>query len=598
MENISYRNVEINGGFWKQKQEINRKISAHAVYDRFYDTGRIAAFNVNWKEGDPHCPHIYWDSDVAKWIEGAAAILNKEHITEFEEKIESLIDKIEENQQPDGYFNIYYILFGEGQRFVDRKCHELYCLGHLIEAAVEYYLVTGRDKFLNAMKKYVDLVYDIFCVRDSAEFTTPGHEEIELALFKLYRVTKDKKHLELAMFFLNKRGNNPKDDSLRERYQMSYAQSHLPVREQFTAEGHAVRAVYLFTAMADAAREIKDPELIHACEKLFSNITEKRMYITGGLGQTHNGEAFSIDYHLPNETAYNETCASIGMVFFCQRMLEITGDAKYADVIEKEIYNGALSGVSLDGKEFRYTNPLSVNMKNRSKDPSTNMRDWFPSTKRSEIFKTSCCPPNIIRFIAMMGDNIYSVDADTYYVHQFINSKTDKVSVTTDFPNHSIVKIHADVKELRVRIPAWCDNFQCNRHYTTENGYAVITDTAGEIEINLNLTPVLMEANSLVADNAGKVALMYGPMVYCIEGVDQKEKLSQLYIDGNLHTRMEFSERFGVNTFIAKGFKKTNSGLYSKYNRENYEETSLQFIPYFGSANRGETDMQVWVKVK
>ena len=376
MENISYRNVEINGGFWKQKQEINRKISAHAVYDRFYDTGRIAAFNVNWKEGDPHCPHIYWDSDVAKWIEGAAAILNKEHIAEFEEKIERLIDKIEENQQPDGYFNIYYILFGEGQRFVDRKCHELYCLGHLIEAAVEYYLVTGRDKFLNAMKKYVDLVYDIFCVRDSAEFTTPGHEEIELALFKLYRVTKDKKHLELAMFFLNKRGNNPKDDSLRERYQMSYAQSHLPVREQFTAEGHAVRAVYLFTAMADAAREKKDPELIHACEKLFSNITEKRMYITGGLGQTHNGEAFSIDYHLPNETAYNETCASIGMVFFCQRMLEITGNAKYADVIEKEIYNGALSGVSLDGKEFRYTNPLSVNMENRSKDPSTNMRDY------------------------------------------------------------------------------------------------------------------------------------------------------------------------------------------------------------------------------
>ena len=598
MKNISYRDVEINGGFWKNKQEINRKISINAVYDRFCDTGRIAAFNVNWQEGEPNPPHIYWDSDVAKWLEGAAAILSKENIAELEEKIERLVDKIAENQQPDGYFNIYYILFGEGQRFIDRKCHELYCLGHLIEAAVEYYLVTGREKFLNAMKKYVDLVYDIFCMKDSAEFTTPGHEEIELALLKLYRVTRDPKHLELAMFFLNKRGNNPKDDSLRDRYQMSYAQSHLPVRQQHTAEGHAVRAVYLFTAMADAASQTKDPELINACEKIFSNITEKRMYITGGLGQTHNGEAFSIDYLLPNEVAYNETCASIGMVFFCQRMLEITGDAKYADVIEKQIYNGALSGVSLDGKQFRYTNPLSVDMDNREKEPSTNMRDWFPAAQRSEIFKTSCCPPNILRFIAMLGDNIYGVDGDTCYVHQFISSKTDKISVTTDFPNSSIVKICADAKELRVRIPAWCDNFQCSKPYTVEKGYAVITDLAGEIEINLNLAPVLMEANALVADNAGKVALMYGPVVYCIESVDHDTKLSQLYIDGQLQAHMEFSAQFGVHTIAAKGYTKKNSGLYSKYNSENYAETTLHFIPYFGCANRGQCDMQVWVKVK
>ena len=598
MKNISYRDVEINGGFWKNKQEINRKISINAVYDRFCDTGRIAAFNVNWQEGEPNPPHIYWDSDVAKWLEGAAAILSKENIAELEEKIERLVDKIAENQQPDGYFNIYYILFGEGQRFIDRKCHELYCLGHLIEAAVEYYLVTGREKFLNAMKKYVDLVYDIFCMKDSAEFTTPGHEEIELALLKLYRVTRDPKHLELAMFFLNKRGNNPKDDSLRDRYQMSYAQSHLPVRQQHTAEGHAVRAVYLFTAMADAASQTKDPELINACEKIFSNITEKRMYITGGLGQTHNGEAFSIDYLLPNEVAYNETCASIGIVFFCQRMLEITGDAKYADVIEKQIYNGALSGVSLDGKQFRYTNPLSVDMDNRVKEPSTNMRDWFPAAQRSEIFKTSCCPPNILRFIAMLGDNIYGVDGDTCYVHQFISSKTDKISVTTDFPNSSIVKICADAKELRVRIPAWCDNFQCSKPYTVEKGYAVITDLAGEIEINLNLAPVLMEANSLVADNAGKVALMYGPVVYCIESVDHDAKLSQLYIDGQLQAHMEFSAQFGVHIIAAKGYTKKNSGLYSKYNSENYAETTLHFIPYFGCANRGQCDMQVWVKVK
>lgn len=598
MKNISYRNVEINGGFWKEKQETNRKITVNAVFDRFDDTGRITAFNVNWKGGDPNRPHIFWDSDVAKWIEGTAAVLNWDKIPEFEEKIEWLIDRIEENQRPDGYFNIYYILFEGGKRFVERNNHELYCLGHLIEAAVEYYLVIGKDRFLNLMKKYVDLVYDIFYVNDSAEFTTPGHEEIELALFKLYRVTKDKKHLELAMFFLDKRGNNSKDKTLNKDYLMNGSQSHLPVREQFTAEGHAVRALYLFTAMADAAKETGDAALLNACEKLFDNITEKRMYITGGLGQTHHGESFSLDYFLPNETAYTETCAAIAMVFFCQRMLELTGDSKYADIIEREIYNGATSGISLDGKSFFYTNPVSIDLDNRKKEQCTNSRDWFPITQRVEVFECSCCPPNIVRFMAMMGDNVYSVDGDIYYVHQFINSKTDKVSVTTNFPNGSIVKINTAAKEIRVRIPAWSDNFECNKSFEVEKGYAVITDTTDEIMINLNMVPVLMEANSLVAANEGRVALMYGPMVYCIEGIDQDAKLSQLYVDGDLDVATEFNEFFGVNTFVAKGYKKSNSGLYSKYNNKNFEETTLKFIPYFGFANREETDMQVWVKVK
>ncbi len=598
MKNISYRNVDITGGFWKRKQETNRKITAKAIYDRFYDTGRIAAFRMDWKEGDPNRPHIFWDSDIAKWIEGTAAILDKENIGEFEEKIEWLIDRIEENQRSDGYFNIYFILFGEDKRFTDRSCHELYCLGHLIEAAVEYYLVTGRKRFLNLMKKYVDLVYDVFYVHDSAGFSTPGHEEIELALLKLYRITKDKKDLDLAMYFIDKRGNNRKDKTHSDRFFMNYGQSHLPVRKQVTAEGHAVRALYLFTAMADAAIETGDPTLRTACEKLFDNITGKRMYITGGIGQTHNGEAFSIDYFLPNETAYTETCASIAMVFFCQRMLELTGNSKYADIIEKEIYNGAISGVSLDGRKFFYTNPLSIHIDNRNKEQSTDLRDWFPSTQRAEVFNCSCCPPNLLRFIAMIGDNIYGVDDDVYYVHQFIDSKTDKISVTTDFPNSSAVEICTDAKELRVRIPAWCSNFSCNRQYTIEEGYAVITDTTGKIEINLNMTPVLMEANALVDDDAGRVALMYGPLVYCMEGVDHKEKLSRLFIHGDLNIRSEFNECFGVSTLSAAGFKKTNHDLYGRYTRTNFEKTTLKFIPYFGFANRGESDMEVWVKVK
>ena len=305
MKNISYRNVEINGGFWRKRQEINRKITANAVYDRFYDTGRITAFNFDWEEGKEQRPHIFWDSDVAKWMEGIAAILNKANISEYEEKVEWLIDRIEENQQPDGYFNIYFTVCEPEKRFTDRNCHELYCAGHFIEAAVEYYLVTGKDRFLNLMKKYVDLVYDTFYVKDSAAFITPGHEEIELALLKLYRVTKDKKHLDLCMFFIDKRGNNPKDEPIANWAGIDYCQSHLPVREQTEAQGHAVRALYLFTAMADAAKETGDKALVSACEKLFCNITEKRMYITGGLGQTHNGEAFSVDYFLHfNNTSF------------------------------------------------------------------------------------------------------------------------------------------------------------------------------------------------------------------------------------------------------------------------------------------------------
>jgi len=592
MKSISYRDVDIIGGFWKNRQDINRTVTAGAVYDRFYDTGRIDAFNVNWKEGDPNKPHIFWDSDVAKWMEGAAAILSKEDNPELEEKIEWLIDRIEENQLPDGYFNIFYILFKKDQRFTVRSDHELYCLGHFIEAAVEYCLVTGRDRFLRLMEKYVDLVYDIFCVNNSAGFTTPGHEEIELALMKLYRVTGNRKHLELAIFFIDNRGNNNGEAP------SPYNQSHLPVREQFTPVGHAVRAGYLYTAMADAAIETGDEKLLYACEKLFENITEKHMYVTGGLGQTHVDEAFSLDYFLPGETAYAETCASIAMVFFCQRMLELTGDSKYADMIEKQIYNGALSGISLDGKSFFYTNPLSIDLDNRIKDGSSSGEDWFPGEERFEVFSCSCCPPNILRFIATMGSNIYGREGDCYYVNQFISSKTDRISITTDFPSDSVVNIKADVKELRVRIPEWCDKFECNKTYTTEKGYAVITDTDGEITVNLNMSPVLLEANSLVLDCAGKTALTYGPVVYCIEGVDHSDKLSQLYLDGNLKANAEYDEYFGTRVITADGYKKINQGLYSRYSSSNYKETRLKFIPYFGFANRGRSDMQVWVKVR
>ncbi len=351
MKHIPFFNTKIKGSFWGERQDVSKNVTIDAVYDRFKETKRFEALKCNkeQQEKEGWSSHIFWDSDVAKWIEGVAYALEEKRDESLEKRIDDLIDDMCASQLENGYYNCYYNIYNSDKKFAYRMNHELYCLGHLIEAAVAYHHATGKDKLLGLVERYLDLVIRVFVKEDSAQFVTPGHEEIELALVKLYHATGDKKYLELSKFFIDKKGCNEKDkDHYSNWCTAYYFQDQLPVREQTTAEGHSVRAMYLYSAMADIAKEYNDTELQRACERLFENISEKRMYITGGVGSSRIGEAFTVDYDMPNETAYTETCASIGLALFCRRLSELKPDGAFADIAEKAMYNGSISGVSID----------------------------------------------------------------------------------------------------------------------------------------------------------------------------------------------------------------------------------------------------------
>lgn len=602
MKTVSFKNVTLTNGFLYEKQELNKNMTINAVYDRFYDTGRIGAFNFDWREGMENAPHNFWDSDVAKWMEGAAYILQKEKNPELEAKVESLIDKIEEHQCADGYFNIHFTIVRPSERFKGRDNHELYCAGHLFEAACAYYDATGRDRFLRLMEKYADCIEKVFVEEKSAAFVTPGHEEIELALIKMYRTTGKKKYLDLAAFFINNRGCAAERDSLCEHYKMAYNQSHLPVREQTEAVGHAVRGCYLYTAMADFAYETGDTKLYAACKKIFTDIVTKKMFITGGIGQARKGEAFADAYDLENERAYTETCAAISLMYFAHRMQRFENSAIYAEVIERILYNGMISGLSLDGKAFFYENPLEVNMKHHTNPEHEYFGTRYAITERVEVFNCSCCPPNVNRVLASIGDYIYGCEEETVYVNQFAGSSAEvdgmKITQKTDFPKNGNVKIITEnVKRLCVRIPSWCDNFTINAEYSIKDGYAVIDNPGSEVEVNFEMTPFLVQSNAEVFENAGKAAVCFGPYVCAAEAIDNVENLYSVFIDKSLCAETEYSDEMCGFKLRVKAFRKiTDSSLYSRYSEE-LEDLTLNMIPYAAFANRGEASMRVWFNV-
>ncbi|MDF2686587.1 MAG: glycoside hydrolase family protein, partial [Clostridia bacterium] len=398
-KNVSFRDIELIDGFWAKKQKLINETSIFAVWDRFKETGRFDAFKCDWQEGMPNRPHIFWDSDIAKWIESVAYILQNSKLQnsklqnnkddKLEAAVEELIDLIEKNQDSNGYFNIYFTVCEPKARFTRRYDHELYCAGHLIEAAVAYYETTGKDRFLKLMCKYADYIEKVFILDKTAAFFTPGHEEIELALVKLYHVTGDKRYLNMSKHFLDLRGTNKAVEY------NNNTQDDVPVRQISEAVGHSVRAVYLYSAMADVADEFNDNELFDACRRVFQNIAYKRMYITGGIGSSPRGEAFSVDYDLPNMTAYSETCAALGLVLFARRMSRLDPDSIYADVAEKAIYNGFISSISLDGVSFFYENPLEIDPSLHKRPEVINGSMRFPPMRRQKVFGCSCCPPNI-----------------------------------------------------------------------------------------------------------------------------------------------------------------------------------------------------------
>ena len=604
-----FNEVTIKGGFLHKLQELNRKVTIHAVYDRFADTGRFSALDCAWKEGDEIKPHIFWDSDVAKWIESAAYILAKSPDAALEEKVERAIDAMEAHQWEDGYLNSDYTAVEPENRFTNRDHHELYCCGHLIEAAVAYYEATGKDRFLHMMEKYVALVDRVFRVEHSAVFDTPGHEEIELALVRLYRCTGKKQYLDLAAHFVNTRGTSERDKNVihgRSYHYLgstNYAQSIAPVREQLEADGHAVRAMYLYCAMADLYAETGDETLREAALRLFADATEKKMHITGGLGSIRVGEAFTHAYDLPAERTYNETCASIGMIFFAQRLLEVEHKGVFADVIERQLYNGMLSGISLDGKSFFYENPLEINLKNHTRTRFNPKEEKYPITQRVEVFKCSCCPPNLTRLFASLERYLYHRANDVYFVDQFAESSWCENGATvaqhTDYPQSGKVSLSfSGVKTAAVRIPGWCDNYTCNVPVTVKDGYAYIEDPT-EVEFNFEMKPVYYSAHAEVDESAGKVALMRGPIVYCAERIDNPVNLHRVLFVPEMNATEERDPLTGLSRITVDALISApkSGGLFQKVDNV-YEKTRISLIPYYAFANRGESDMLVWFRYK
>ena len=567
---VSFDKVRITGGFWKTRQEVNRTETSRAVYDRFSETHRFDALSCRKDAGFE--PHIFWDSDVAKWIEGASYMISEKRDDALEEICERAIGDILRSQSDDGYFNSYFLVAEPENRFTRRFDHELYCAGHLIEAAIAYYNATGKDPFLLAMKKYADLIYDIFYVKQSAPYATSGHEEIELALFRLADAVNDGKYARLSELFLDMRGNNKKDP-----VSGTYEQSHKPLKEQTTAEGHAVRACYVYSAMADCAAILGRNDYAAACEKLFCNITDRRMYITGGIGSIADKERFGGDFELPNRTAYAETCAAIALAYFARRMLHLAPDSRYADTVERVMYNGALCGVSLDGKKFFYSNPMEVDSL---------------SVERAESFSCSCCPPNILRFVASITEDFYTYRGDTLFVHQYAESAADiegaRIAQKTNYPTDGSVDITVSgvFEKIALRIPGWCESFSLNVPYELKNGYAYCSVPGdGRITLTLDMKIKAERSDPRVTENAGKAAITRGPLVYCLEGRDNGGDLSAIVLLEGGASRADESDALGVPVIYAEGAIKG-------------APVTLKFIPYFATLNRGADVMKVWIETK
>ena len=549
---IPFDKVNITGGFWKDRIALNESVTLDSVRRRFEDTGRFSALSCEWKQGEPDRPHFFYDSDAAKWMEAAAYVLERKNDKQLESYVEDLIDRIERNMTPDGYFNVWYTVVEPGKRFTDRDHHELYCAGHLIEAAVAYYEATGKRRFLDLMCRYAGLIDDVFRRDDSAAFTTPGHPEIELALVRLYRCTGEKRWLDLSRFFIDKRGNNEKDRGEASGFASEdYLQDRIPLRDQSEAVGHSVRACYLYSAMADIAYECGDEELLAAANRIFKNMTEHRMYITGGIGSTRIGEAFTVDGDLPNETAYAETCAAISLAMFAQRMSLTAVDSRYADIVERVIYNGFLSGTSLDGKSFFYVNPLEVLPEACHKDE----RKFHVKPIRQKWFGCACCPPNLARTVSSVASYAYTENDTTLFVHLYMGGTVEgekvKASITSEFPwdGHVSVTCESDTKEpytFAFRIPGWCASYEKEipkgAEVEEKDGYLYVTKVwaKGEtIRLNFPMEIQFLASNPLVREDAGRVAVKRGPVVYCMEEADNGKNLhlTKLCVNGEKNRR-------------------------------------------------------------
>jgi hypothetical protein len=640
MHNIELKDIRIKDKFFDQYIGLieNEAIPYQweALNDKVKDAEPsccINNFNIaaGHKEGEFH-GFVFQDTDLAKWLEAVSFLIESKTNSQWSKIVEDVIKLVGATQQDDGYLNTYFTIKEPEEKWTNlRECHELYTAGHMIEAAVAHYKATGSEDFLQVVCKLADHIDDTFGLGEGKIKGYGGHQEIELALIKLYKVTDEKRYLNLSKYFIDQRGVEPfyfdiesekrgftKHFGASYMYERDYNQTHLPVREQSDAVGHAVRAVYMYAAMADLANLTQDKSLEEACNRLWNNIVHKKLYITGAIGSTSIGEAFTFDYDLPNDTVYAETCASIGLIFFANRMLKLELHGKYGDVIEKALYNTVLSGMGLDGKSFFYVNPLEVWPEACEKNPIKK----HVKPVRQKWFGCACCPPNIARLLMGLGEYIYTVNGNTIYTHLYIGDEasiqldegTATIMQKSNYPwsgdiRVSVTSEEAFDKQLAFRIPGWCYDFSIkvndkNMNCKVKEGF-IFVDTPIEkettIELVLDMPVEKIYANPQVRANAGKVAIQRGPLVYCIEEVDNGDNLSSLRLsdDTQLSWKLDDDILGGIVTISGKAYKTDDESwteeLYSNKKKVETIQT-IKAVPYCTWGNRNPGEMLCWIR--
>lgn len=570
---------------------------------------------------------VFQDSDIAKWLEAAAYALAMRPDAGLERTCDALIDLIGRAQQPDGYLNTYFTLKEPERRWSNlRYMHELYCAGHMMEAACAYYEATGKRALLDIMTRMAARCIDAAIGPEEGKLHGyPGHEEIELALVRMYHATGDRLMLKLARYFIDERGRTPNffeqesklhpqnAHGLLDSMGPMYMQAHMPVNEQSAPEGHAVRAMYLATGMADVARETGDAKLKAACRRIFESTACRRMYITGGVGSTEVGEAFTYDYDLPNDTVYAETCASIALCFFARAMMQLEPDGRYADVLERALYNTCLAGMSLDGHSFFYVNPLEV-------DPEASRRDRLKRhvlPVRPKWFGCACCPPNLARLATSLSKYMYTLGEGEIYMNLYaqhrarlsLGAERVEIDCRTDYPISGEISVRPGRGKytLCLRIPAWAESFAIALNgeklsIAPEKGYVHISRefAAGdEIQLSLPMYAQRIYANTHVRADLGKVAVMRGPVVYCLEQADNGPLVEALCLPrgSDFKEALRPDKLGGIIEITAQGkrLESCEDELYSRH-APALKAAELTFIPYYTWANRGANEMTVYVQ--
>lgn len=643
---VDLHKLKINDPFLGQYQQLVRDVVIPYQWDALNDrieeadpSHAIENFRIaaGRQEGEFY-GMVFQDSDVAKWLEAVAWSLCQKPDAGLEKTADEVIELVAAAQCEDGYLNTYFTVKAPEERWTNlAECHELYCAGHMIEAGVAFFQATGKRRLLDVVCRLADHIDSVFGPGDNQLHGYPGHPEIELALMRLYDVTQEPRYIALVKYFVEARGTQPHfyDIEYEKRGKTSYwntygpawmvmdkpySQAHQPISEQPVAIGHAVRFVYLMTGVAHLARLSQDEGKRQDCLRLWKNMARRQLYITGGIGSQSSGEAFSSDYDLPNDTVYAESCASIGLMMFARRMLEMEADSQYADVMERALYNTVLGGMALDGKHFFYVNPLEVHPK------SLKFNHIYDHVKpvRQRWFGCACCPPNIARVLTSLGHYIYTPHGDVLYINLYVGNSVEipvgnealRLRISGNYPWQEQVKIVIDSSSpvnhtLALRLPDWCDKPQVTLNgapvtQDVRKGYLHISHLWQEgdtLQLTLPMPVRRIYGNPLVRHQAGQVAVQRGPLVYCLEQADNGEQLHNLQLPRDAR----FSTVEGKGIFARKillqapGYKQTaedaeNQALWH-YDRapSSRQPQVLTFIPWFSWANRGEGEMRIWV---